>query len=229
MSYRILAAVAGTFGRQVKIKEFDQRVYMAQLPWDKGVENGVCRVAPASTYLWRNLTRAIDKSEDTTGDEFDDVFAVEAGGTYKFFTAFRGVPSPFKSDVSKWDEIRGVHKRFAKIGPVSEYDVIEAAKNTVGEVSRKTLQYSGYICANTAGAGITAQVLPAEKGYWLISTGGHAMAAVIRVQKHGMKLKFFDPSSGQAVFTDVILFRDFLNKYLIECGYLQGFFIRFRS
>ncbi len=229
MGYAVLVAVAGPYGGNVKIKKFEQLPYICTQPFDQDVQNGVCR-ALASAYLWRNFSRACTNWEDSLGGEaLDDLTFGDTAGPNKFFVAFHYPGTQSETDEARWTKISGVQKRFAKAGPISEDDVIVAAKNTVGSLTNKMLQYSEHKVVNPSGKGVTAQVLPAEKGYWLISTGGHMMAAVIREKLVDLKLKFFDPNSGQAVFADVDQFRRFLTEYLMACGYGQVTFIRFRS
>jgi len=211
------------------VKPFDQRAYISSFPFDKDVQDGVCRALSAA-FLVRNFSRAASKEDDALVDLDVSVF-----GDKKFFEAFHHpkLNSPVKQqsqkDKERWDKIATVQKEYMK-KDMSEQESIDAARKSVNALSNRMLQYELHATAITYGEGPAVNVknMPDETGYWLLSAGGHMMAVVIRKGGIITKAKFFDPNAGLATFVDVGNLRSFLDDYLRAANYQHTNLIRFK-
>lgn len=210
-------------------KAFSQTTWMTRVCDDFGklldVRNGICRALSAA-YLVRNHTRQAEKDDDFLPDIDRDV--IRRFGPKNFFTAFDdSKPSGLQgaSDKTRFDKMHTAQTRFSRDGPFSREEAVEAAVKTVKLLSNGLMKKTRDWSVLHISKGVDAAAIQSP-GFWYMSAGKHAMAAVFRHPK----AKFFDPNYGQIVFDSdgsAATLARFMTAYFRDQGYDQIEMIQF--
>jgi hypothetical protein len=213
-----------------KVKRFDQQLYKGCFQNNEGVELGVCR-ALCADYLYRNATRAIQKSAPDS-DSFEDTMWAAEAYCEKFFAVTHSNLPQSDAENARWEHLRSVQIESQKkdgklIAPSNWDDVIEAGKSAVASTTANHLHFVEQRVCVPGGAPLTSDIAPDSPSYWLLSSGAHMVAWVTRNQGGNWKGKFFDPNTGQTVFKDKDQSVGFLTAYLLATGHGVWYFLRF--
>lgn len=224
MTYNDLVTVANKH-HVVSTKEFSQFFYISRFP-KSSVEDGMCRALSAA-FVYQNYVAAVNKLEDPGKIDPNLITTNKREGFFKQFVSAFGAPSTGEAD--RFHQHANLQRKYRQEGRLTEGDLINAAKQTLEELSDNHLQGEQHQTVCYYGRGVTETALPDRHGYYLISTGQHMMAVVCRDSLQGPRIKFFDPNAGQAIFDNVDNARSFLTEYFSEGNYDPAFFIPFKG